>query len=111
MKIIEQQHEIITPINRNEILQKIESIARVCYKSECKMCNGSATQMVKMLVNKNHMAMLEHHSITVKFICDRGISHEIVRHRIASYAQESTRYCNYSKQRFGNEITFIKPIF
>jgi len=54
---------------------------------------------------------LEHFSFTVKFICDRGVSHEIVRHRIASYSQESTRYCNYSKDDFGREITVIEPCF
>lgn len=47
--------------------------------------------------------------ITVKFVCDRGVSHEFVRHRVFSFAQESTRYCNYSKDKFGNEITFIEP--
>lgn len=53
----------------------------------------------------------EHHEkrITAKFICDRGVSHEFVRHRVFSFAQESTRYCNYSKDKFGNELTFIKP--
>ena len=55
--------------------------------------------------------MLEHEKITVRFICDRGVTHEIVRHRIASYSQESTRYCNYSQDKFGNELTFIKPCF
>lgn len=56
-------------------------------------------------------AMLEHSSLSIKFICDRGVSHELVRHRLASFAQESTRYCNYSKDKFGKELTFIKPIF
>lgn len=64
-----------------------------------------------MLISRSHEAMIEHASITVKFIVDRGVSHELVRHRIASFAQESTRFCNYSKDKFGNEITIIEPCF
>ena len=64
-----------------------------------------------MLVKNGHEAMIEHQAITVKFVCDRGVSHEIVRHRIASFAQESTRYCNYSNDKFGSEITVIEPFF
>lgn len=71
---------------------------------------GSAEKMVRALIKSNHMAMLEHYSFSVKFICDRGVSHEIVRHRVASYAQESTRYCNYSKGNVG-DVTFIRPCF
>lgn len=62
-------------------------------------------------MKRNHGAVLEHASFTARFICDRGVSHEIVRHRLASYCQESTRYCNYNKEKFGNELTFIKPCF
>lgn len=69
---------------------------------------GSAEKMVRALIKSNHMAMLEHYSFSVKFICDRGISHEIVRHRVASYAQESTRYCNYNKS---GDVAFIRPVF
>ena len=65
--------------------------------------------MVASLIKSGHEAMLEHASVTVKFVVDRGISHELVRHRLASFAQESTRYCNYSKDDFGSEITFIIP--
>ena len=64
-----------------------------------------------MLIDRGHEAMIEHSMLSVKFIVDRGVSHELVRHRIASFAQESTRYCNYSKEKFGNELTFIKPCF
>lgn len=64
-----------------------------------------------MLISRGHEAMIEHSSLSVKFIVDRGVSHELVRHRIASFAQESTRYCNYAKDKFGNEITVIKPLF
>ena len=91
----------------------IEKIGRVCYKSENKITEDgeSAKKFVKMLIDKGHEAMIEHSSLSVKFTVDRGVSHELVRHRIASFAQESTRYCNYSKDKFDNGITFIKPFF
>ncbi len=115
MKIIKPSYEILTPISDGGIkeLQHIERIARVCYKSEDKISpdGESAKQLIKMLINREHEAMLEHGSISVLFICDRGVSHELVRHRMASFAQESTRYCNYSKGKFGGELTFIKPPF
>jgi thymidylate synthase (FAD) len=111
MKIINASTEILTPIDKDRIYKSIERVARTCYKSEDRITEGSAEKMVKMLITRGHEAMIEHESITVRFICDRGISHEIVRHRIASYAQESTRYCNYSDDKFGNEITVIKPCF
>ena len=109
MKIIEPSVTIEDKINGQAILKKIERIGRVCYKSEGNITEDSAERFVKNLMNKNHESVLEHVSISVRVICDRGVSHEIVRHRIASYSQESTRYCNYSKDKFGNELTFIKP--
>jgi thymidylate synthase (FAD) len=111
MKIIEPYFEIEEPFNGMEILKKIERAGRTCYKSEEKITNDSAIQFVKNIIARGHEAMLEHASITVRVVCDRGVSHEIVRHRLASYAQESTRFCNYSKNKFGNELTFIKPCF
>ena len=109
MKIVNQSFEILTPLNADAAYKRIESIARTCYKSEAQITETSAQKMVSNLVKRNHWAMLEHVCISVKFITDRGVSHEIVRHRVASYAQESTRYCNYSADKFGNEITVIKP--
>ena len=111
MKIIEPGFEIMSNINRDELLKHIEACGRVCYKSEKNITEESAGKFVKGLIKRGHEAMIEHYSITVKFICDRGVSHEIVRHRIASFAQESTRYCNYIKDDFGSEITVIKPFF
>ena len=111
MKIIKPSYEILTPINRTEILQQIELAARTCYKSEDKITEESGAKLIKRLIKLGHTAMIEHANFTVKFICDRGVSHEIVRHRIASYAQESTRYCNYGKDKFGNEITVIAPFW
>lgn len=111
MKIIEPSVEILSPINGPEILQAIERCGRVCYKSEERITEESAPKFVASILKRGHEAVLEHSSITVKFTCDRGVSHEIVRHRLASYCQESTRYCNYSNDKFGKEIAVIKPLF
>lgn len=111
MKIIRPGCELIDPINREEILKKIERIGRVCYRSEDKITENSALAFVGRLIKSGHESVLEHSSISVRVICDRGVSHEIVRHRIASYSQESTRYCNYSKDKFDNQLTFVKPCF
>lgn len=109
MQIIKAGYEIMDPLNGAEILKKIEKVARVCYKSEDKIGEGTAERMVRALIKSNHTAMLEHFSFSVKFIVDRGVSHEIVRHRVASFAQESTRYCNYGSK--GGEITVIEPCY
>ena len=107
MKIVQQSHEWITPLNRDVTLPRIEQIARTCYKSEGAIKPGSAEKMVAMPCKNHHYAMIEHISLSIKFITDRGVANEIVRHRIGSYAQESTRYCNYSKDKFDNQITVI----
>ena len=111
MKIINASYHIETPIDGAEMLKRIEKAGRTCYKSEDRITAESATAFVQKLIERGHESVLEHASITVRFVCDRGVSHEIVRHRIASFSQESTRYCNYSNDRFGYEITFIKPYF
>ena len=111
MNILKAGFEILTPISEGGIdeLKHIEKIGRVCYKSEGNITEDgeSAKKFVKMLIERGHEAMIEHSSLSVKFIVDRGVSHELVRHRIASFAQESTRYVNYSLDKFGNEINVI----
>ena len=109
MRILKPQHVIIgkDQIEGHKILKHIEKIARTCYKSEDLINDESAEKMIKKLIKMNHLAMIEHASVSVLFTCDRGVTHEIVRHRVASYAQESTRYVNYSKDKFGNEIGYI----
>jgi len=109
MKLVKPSTEIITPINGKEVLQTLELVARNCYKSENKITESSAEDMVAMLIRNGHEAMIEFFDITVRFVCDRGVSHEIVRHRLASYAQESTRYCNYSLSKFDNNVTYVIP--
>lgn len=108
MKIINASFTVLTNINWPDVLRQIEIAGRTCYKSESMITPDTSIVFVKNLIKHGHESVLEHQSISVKIICDRGISHELVRHRIASYSQESTRYCNYSKQ---NELTFIKPCF
>ena len=88
----------------------VEAAGRTCYLSE--RVEGDTTKdFIKRLMKRKHWSVLEHATVSVRIICDRGVSHELVRHRLASYSQESTRYCNYSKGKFGNEITVIEPCF
>lgn len=94
-------------------LMAIEEKARTCYRSEDKILEQgeSAKALIKRLIKSGHESPLEHGIISVRFTCDRGISHELVRHRLASFSQESTRYCNYSKDKFSNQITVIEPCY
>lgn len=108
-----QSYEILTDISDGGLkeLKQIERVARVCYKSEDKITEdgSSAKKLVSFLIKQGHEAMLEHSQLSVIFTCDRAIANELVRHRIASFAQESTRYCNYAGDRFGGSITVIQP--
>lgn len=109
VRLIEPSYEIWTPLDGDYILRFIEKCARNCYKSEGVINDHSAEKMVKKLIELGHTAMLEHFNITVKITTDLGCYKDITRHRHVSYAIESTRYCNYGKDKFGSEITFIKP--
>lgn len=113
MRIVNSEFELLTPISNGGIeeLQKIERAARTCYKSEDKITEDgeSAKKLVKMLIERGHEAMLEHSQLSVWLLTDRAVSHELVRHRVASFAQESQRYCGYDNGKFGNEITVVKP--
>lgn len=111
MIIVNASADFINPPDYKTVLNTIETAGRVCYKSEDKQTEDSALTFVKNIIARGHESVLEHAVVTVRFICNRGVTHEIVRHRIASYSQESTRYCNYSKGRFDNQLTFIKPMF
>lgn len=113
MKIIKPYYSFITDEETiKRIPETIEKIGRVAYQSTPKTNEPYETyEFIKNLIKRGHESVLEHCAISVEIVCDRGISHELVRHRLASYTQESTRYCNYSKDKFGNELTFIKPCF
>lgn len=91
-------------------IRELAEIARTCYKSGSDIVNENRDRaLVRQLIDNGHHAMLEHGHMTFRIICDRGVSHEIVRHRLASYAQESTRYCNYGQDKHGGMITVVKP--
>lgn len=111
MNIIEPSASMVGFVDGVAMLKNIEIAKRICYQSDDKITEDSYLQSVKDLVARKHEAMLEHASVSVMFTVDRGIANEIVRHRIASFAQSSTRYCNYSQDKFGNEITVIRPCF
>ena len=111
MRTIKPIAVIESHVDADYILKQIELAGRTAYKSEDKITNDSAKDFVKMILKRGHLSVIEHQSVSVRFICDRGVSHEIVRHRLASYTQESTRYCNYTKGKFGSEITVIEPCF
>jgi len=111
MKIIKPSYEILNLPSGDEIMKLLELAARTCYKSEDKITEGSAEDLIRRLIKSGHASVLEHISFSVRFICDRGITHELVRHRLCAFSQESTRYANYSKEKFGREITVIKPRF
>lgn len=104
MKILRAGFEILTPIDSTKILTSLEMAGRTCYKSEKEITDKSARNFLRRIIAKGHDSVLEHQSVSVKIICDRGISHELVRHRLASYSQESQRYCNY-----GDDVYFIEP--
>ena len=112
MKIIEPSVELVDDFDAVAIMKKIERAGRVCYKSEGNIKNDSAEKFIRGIIKRGHESVIEHAAISFKIICDRGVTHELVRHRIgASYSQESTRYCDYSAGKFGGELTFIKPCF
>ena len=111
MKIIEQSYIIEDELDSERIMRSIEKAGRTCYKSEENIKEDSAEKFIRAIIKRGHESVIEHEKITVRFITDRGVTHELVRHRIASYSQESTRYCNYSNDKFGNELTFIMPCF
>lgn len=110
MKIINPSLQILTSLNGKKILKHIESCARTCYQSYNKESENSAENMIYMLIKSGHESVLEHFSITVKAKIDVGVYKDITRHRAGTaFSIESTRFCNYSKGKFGNELTFIKP--
>lgn len=111
MKVIEPSYSFLGDIDGVAMLQKIEIAKRICYQSEDRITQDSYLASAADLIARGHEAMLEHASVSVLFTIDRGVANEVTRHRIASFAQSSTRYCNFSQDKFGNEITVIRPCF
>lgn len=113
MKVVKPDCRIValTEADPTRLMKHLEAMGRICYQSEDAITDKSYEPFLKNIIARGHEAVLEHATVTAVVICDRGISHEIVRHRIAAYCQESTRYCNYSKGKFGEEITVVEPFF
>lgn len=108
MKIIEPSIEVQN-FNGEQIMKNIEQACRTCYRSEDKISNESYKTLLKNCITRGHESVMEHEKITVRMVCDIGVYKDLTRHRIASFSIESTRYCNYGKDKFDNEIKFIKP--
>ncbi len=111
MKIIEPSVELVDDFDAAAVMKKLELAGRVCYKSEGNIKDDSAEKFIRGIIKRGHESVIEHAAISFKIICDRGVTHELVRHRLASYSQESTRFCDYTAGKFGGELTFIKPCF
>lgn len=111
MQLIQPKAELITLVDPTIVMKHLETVGRTCYKSADRITDDSYESFLRGIIDRRHDAMLEHFSITIKFTVDRGVTHEMVRHRIASFAQTSTRYVNYSKDKFGNEIQVIQPFY
>jgi len=108
MKLVKPSVEIIS-LCQNP-LETIEAAGRTCYKSENRAGPGTAPEFCnRILHDYKHESVIEHSAMTVRFVCDRGVSHELVRHRLAAYSQESTRYCNYTKGKFEGQVSVIEP--
>lgn len=104
MILIKPSFEIITKIDPQAMLQRIEAAGRTCYKSESKITEDTAGPFVRKIIKSGHESVLEHEQLSIRFIVDRGVTHELVRHRLCAFSQESTRYCNYK-----GGVTFIIP--
>jgi len=111
MKVIDPCFSFMHLPDGEFILRHLELAARTCYKSEDKASPESARNLLSRIVRLGHDSVLEHISVTVRIVCDRGVTHELVRHRLCSFSQESTRYANYAQDKFGSEITVIRPFF
>ena len=105
MFLVKPSYEILTPIDGVEMLRRIEAAGRTCYKSEEKITQDSAIEFVRKVIKRGHLSVIEHESLSVRFVIDRGVSHELVRHRLCAFSQESTRYCDYG----GDDVTFVIP--
>ena len=106
MKVVDQGYEILTSIDQAKVYALIELAGRTAYKSESRITEVSAEKFIRAIRKRGHESVLEHFSITVRFITDRGVTHELVRHRLCAYTQESTRYCNY----YESGLRFIQPV-
>lgn len=111
MKIVGPEFEILTPLDSPALLARLERAGRTCYRSEDRITPDSARNFIKSLIKSGHHSVIEHESISLRLVCDRGVTHELVRHRLASFSQESTRYVNYGRGPEGRGLVVVKPLF
>jgi len=111
MKIVAPEFEILTPLDPPAMLARLERAGRTCYRSEGRAEPGSAGPFVQSIIRRGHHSVIEHESLSLRLICDRGVSHELVRHRLASFSQESTRYVNYGHGPEGRGLVVVRPLF
>ena len=109
MEIVAPEFEILTPLDPPGILARLERAGRICYRSEGRATEGSSGPFVRALIHRGHHSVIEHENLSLRLVCDRGVSHELVRHRLASFSQESTRYVNYGRQ--GPGLVVVRPLF
>lgn len=110
MKIVDPWIKVEN-FNGKQIMKNIERACRTCYRSEDKITEDSYKKLLQNCITRGHESVLEHEKITIKMFCDVGVYKDLTRHRFGSFSIESTRYCNYGKDKFDNEIKFIKPVF
>jgi len=110
MKLIEPR-VCVESYDSRKIMKNLERACRTCYRSEDLITEESYKTLLKNCINRGHESILEHEKITIRMTCDVGVYKDLTRHRFASFSIESTRYCNYGKDKFDNEINFIRPIF
>lgn len=111
MKIVSPSFEILTEVEPKALLARLEKAGRTCYRSESRITEDSAVKFIKTIMNSGHLSVIEHESVSVRLVCDRGVTHELVRHRLASFSQESTRYVNYGRGPEGRGLVVVKPVF
>jgi thymidylate synthase (FAD) len=111
MKIVAPEFEILTPLDPPAVLARLEAAGRTCYRSEGRAAKGSAGPFVRSLLRRGHLSVIGHESLSLRLVCDRGVSHELVRHRLASFSQESTRYVNYGHGPEGRGLVVVRPLF
>ena len=110
MKLIEPR-VCVESYDSRKIMKNLERACRTCYRSEDLITEESYKTLLKNCINRGHESILEHEKITIRMTCDVGVYKDLTRHRFASFSIESTRYCNYGKDKFDNEINFIRPLF
>ena len=110
MRIVEPWIKV-EKIDGKKIMKRIERACRTCYRSEGKITEDSYKKLLTNCITRGHESVLEHEKVTVRIYSDVGSYKDLTRHRFASFSVESTRYCSYDKDKYGNEISFIDPVY